>query len=354
LLSIARFGELSGELMRKRLRADHEEWEQERKDSYELSGQLPPDSHSDEEAQDDLAPIIGAYLQHQYSLLCGVEPKPLAESDQDQLESAATKAMEKEHSMMMANDDRANSYTNHTKRNRSHDGITWVHYKVEYWASARRAGCELEPTSLTSTEWARKAATKEFRRQDELQKRLEHRQALQRQRAELLAAEEEQEHIQAQARIEAERAAKPRREAAINDAHVEGFNMLKCTHGGCINMTVHHFHLHVSATKERWRKDNALQKKEKRKNMCKKTKSVRASCMPRKQMACKASRLTNLQEGIKTIHDYYAWVKLVSRGGIQNPSFHSCGHTLEALKSAFDSHPHLNSYDPTTDELKWH
>ena len=95
MLSIARFGELSGELMRKRLRADHEEWEQERKDSYELSGQLPPDSHSDEEAQDDLAPIIGAYLQHQYSLLCGVEPKPLAESDQDQLESAATKAMEK-------------------------------------------------------------------------------------------------------------------------------------------------------------------------------------------------------------------------------------------------------------------
>ena len=98
--------------MRKRLRADHEEWEQERKNSYALSGQLPPDSHSDEEAQDDLAPIIGAYLQHQHSLLCGVELEPLAESDQDQLESAATKAIEKEHSMMMANDDRANSYTN--------------------------------------------------------------------------------------------------------------------------------------------------------------------------------------------------------------------------------------------------
>jgi len=348
-ITSSRFGELSGELMRKRLRADHEEWEQERKNSYALSGQLPPDSHSDEEAQDDLAPIIGAYLQHQHSLLCGVELEPLAESDQDQLESAATKAIEKEHSMMMANDDRANSYTHYTKR--SHDGITWLHYRVDYWASARRAGCELEPTSLTSTEWARKAATKELRRQEELQKRLEHRQALQRQRAEQLAAEEEQEHIQAQARIEAERAAKPRREAAINDAHVGGFDMLKCTHEGCINMTVHNFHSHVSATKERWRKDSALQKKEKRKNMCKKTKSVRASCVPRKQLACKASRLTNLQEGIKTIHNYYAWMKSISRGDIQTPS---CGHTLEALKSAFDSHPHLNSYDPTTDELKWH
>ena len=62
--------------MRKRLRANHEEWEQERKDSYALSGQLPPDSHSDEEAQDDLAPIIGDYLLHKYSLLCCAEPKP--------------------------------------------------------------------------------------------------------------------------------------------------------------------------------------------------------------------------------------------------------------------------------------
>jgi hypothetical protein len=75
-LSTARFRELSGELLRKRLRASHEEWEQERKDSYALSGQLPPGSQSDEEAQDDLAPIIGDYLLHKYSLLCYAEPKP--------------------------------------------------------------------------------------------------------------------------------------------------------------------------------------------------------------------------------------------------------------------------------------
>jgi hypothetical protein len=329
--------------MRKRQKAECDEWSQELKDSYALGDQSPPGSDSNEvEEFDDLNPTPAEYMLQKLILLSDLSHQkvPAIPSEPDPLERMEL-AMGREHNMMAANDDRANLHTNHTSR--CGGGTTWLHYRVEYWESPRRVGCGLEPTSFTSTEWARKAATKELHRQEELHKRLEHQQALQRQRAEQLAAKQGQESMEEQARAATECVAKAERGAAIEAAHVEGFNMLKCTHEGCINMTVHGFHLHVAATNERLRKDSALQKKEKRKNMCKKTKTVRVG---RNQLASSSTRRSNLEEAERTIHSHYAWVK-------SQPT-PPCGHTLEALKSGFDSHPHVNCYNPITDELKWH
>ena len=206
--------------MRKRKKAECDEWSQELKDSYALGDQPPPGSDSNEvEEFDDLNPTPAEYMLQKLIVLSDLchQKVPAIPSEPDSLERM-------ELAMMAANDDRANLHTDHTSR--CGGGTIWLHYRVEYWESPRRVGCGLEPTSFTSTEWARKAATEELHPQEELHKRLEHQQALQRQRAEQLAAKQGQERIEEQTRAATECVAMVERGVAIQTAHVEGVNML--------------------------------------------------------------------------------------------------------------------------------